>query len=116
MHKWLHAGAGYQNVWITQIMRPDMNIDKVAGLFDNQPASCICQRQNPDLGLATVYGIVNAHRGDIRMYSDIGNGATFHVYLPLLEKAQESEPKKEMSPLPTGTEHILLVDDSKIWN
>jgi PAS domain S-box-containing protein len=63
------------------------------------------------LGLATVYGIVKTHGGDIRVYSDIGKGATFHVYLPVLEKRQESEPEKEMIPLPTGTEHILLVDD-----
>jgi PAS domain S-box-containing protein len=65
------------------------------------------------LGLATVYGIVKAYRGDIRVTSDIGKGAAFHVCLPLLEKAKESEPEKEMTPLPTGTEHILLVDDEK---
>jgi CheY-like chemotaxis protein len=65
------------------------------------------------LGLATVYGIVKAHGGDIRVTSDIGKGADFHVYLPLMEKAQEPEPEKTMTPLPTGTEHILLVDDEK---
>ncbi len=66
------------------------------------------------LGLATVYGIVKAHKGDIRVYSDVGKGATFHVYLPLMEKSQEFKPEKEiMMPLPTGTEHILLVDDEK---
>ena len=65
------------------------------------------------LGLATVYGIVKAHGGDIRVTSDIGKGTTFHVYLPLLEKAQDSEPEKEMTPLLTGTGHILLVDDEK---
>jgi PAS domain S-box-containing protein len=65
------------------------------------------------LGLATVYGIVKTHGGDIKVISDIGNGATFHVYLPLMEKAQESDPEKEMTQLLTGTEHILLVDDEK---
>lgn len=63
------------------------------------------------LGLATVYGIVKAHGGDIRVTSDIGKGATFQVYLPLLDTAQDAEPEKQMIPLPTGTEHILLVDD-----
>jgi CheY-like chemotaxis protein len=65
------------------------------------------------LGLATVYGIVKAHGGNIRVQSDIGKGAAFHVYLPLLEKAQDPEPEIEMTPLPTGTQHILLVDDEK---
>jgi PAS domain S-box-containing protein len=64
------------------------------------------------LGLATVYGIVKAHGGDIRVTSDIGKGTTFYVYLPLMEKSQELEPEKEkITPLLTGTEHILLVDD-----
>ncbi len=63
------------------------------------------------LGLATVFSIVKTHGGDIRVHSDIGKGATFRVYLPLLEKVQESQTEKEMTPLPTGTEHILLVDD-----
>jgi CheY-like chemotaxis protein len=66
------------------------------------------------LGLATVYGIVKAHGGDIRVTSDVGKGAAFHVYLPLMEKSQELESEKEkITPLPTGTEHILLVDDEK---
>jgi PAS domain S-box-containing protein len=66
------------------------------------------------LGLATVYGIVKAHGGDIRVTSDIGKGTTFYVYLPLMEKSQELEPEKEkITPLLTGMEHILLVDDEK---
>ncbi len=63
------------------------------------------------LGLATVYGIVKAHGGDIKVHSDIGKGSTFHVYLPVLEKSAEVDPEKQQQPLPTGTEHILLVDD-----
>ncbi len=65
------------------------------------------------LGLATVYGIVKAHGGDIRVSSDIGKGATFNIFLPLLEKSQNAASEKRVNPLPTGTEHILLVDDEK---
>jgi len=63
------------------------------------------------LGLATVYGIVKAHGGDIRVYSEVGNGSFFHVYLPVMEKSADTAPEKQQQPLPTGTEHILLVDD-----
>ncbi|MCF8077443.1 MAG: response regulator [Desulfotignum sp.] len=63
------------------------------------------------LGLATVFGVVKAHGGDISVTSELGKGAAFHVYLPVLEKEQDSEPENKMTPLPTGTEHILLVDD-----
>ncbi|MDC7224699.1 MAG: PAS domain S-box protein [Spirochaetales bacterium] len=38
------------------------------------------------LGLAVVYGIVKEHGGDITVESDLGRGATFHVWLPLWRK------------------------------
>ncbi|MCA1792810.1 MAG: PAS domain S-box protein [Desulfobacteraceae bacterium] len=65
------------------------------------------------LGLATVYGIVKTYGGEINVHSEFGKGTTFTIYLPLLAKTQESEPEKEITPLPTGTEHILLVDDEQ---
>jgi PAS domain S-box-containing protein len=65
------------------------------------------------LGLATVYGIVKAYGGEIRVYSDIGKGSSFHIYLPVLEKSKNIDTGKQQKPLPTGTEHILLVDDEQ---
>jgi PAS domain S-box-containing protein len=63
------------------------------------------------MGLATVYGIVKAHGGDIRVYSEVGEGACFHVYLPVLEKTETIDTHKQSQTIPKGTEHILLVDD-----
>ena len=63
------------------------------------------------LGLAVAYGIVKQHLGDIRVESEIGKGATFHVYLPLMEKSSEDTPVAEEKQTAGGTERILLVDD-----
>ena len=67
------------------------------------------------LGLAVVYGIVKGHNGFINIYSEVGQGSTFHVYLPAIELSVE-ERKVEVLELPTGTETILLVDDEEaVW-
>ena len=65
------------------------------------------------MGLAVVHGIVKDHGGDIEVYSKLGEGTTFSVYLPLVE-TRPVEPKAiSVEPVPTGTERILFVDDEE---
>ncbi|MFH0725826.1 MAG: ATP-binding protein, partial [Pseudomonadota bacterium] len=65
------------------------------------------------LGLSVVYGIVKDHGGEIRVYSELGQGTTFNVYLPLLGDAMKTEAPDEPIIYETGTERILLVDDEE---
>jgi PAS domain S-box-containing protein len=66
--------------------------------------------QGSGLGLSTSYGIVKQHGGMIGMYSEIGQGTTFKVYLPSTshESSSASEPTTTVF---WGTETILLVED-----
>lgn len=68
------------------------------------------------LGLSMVYGIVKSHRGYIMCYSEPGEGTTFKIYLPALEREKrEEKTKPENEPdIRRGDETILLVDDEEI--
>lgn len=64
------------------------------------------------LGLAMAYGIVRNHGGAIEVESEKGAGATFHIYLPISERAITREREREKM-LVGGSETILLVDDEQ---
>ena len=63
------------------------------------------------LGLATVYGIVKQSKGHISVYSELGRGTTFKVYLPSLESSTSITTPMKMSSAPKGAGTILLVED-----
>lgn len=64
------------------------------------------------LGLSTVYGIVKQSDGCISVYSEVGKGTTFRIYLPEVEAtAQSPERESTVRVLARGTETILLVED-----
>ena len=66
------------------------------------------------LGLATVFSIIEQHRGWIEVESRIGHGSTFRVFLPRLPRLNEVPRGAERSrPGPRGDECVLLVEDEE---
>jgi hypothetical protein len=68
------------------------------------------------LGLATVYGIVQQCGGNIQLYSELGRGTTFKIYLPSAEDklGAASEPVVETVAPARSKTTILLVEDDEI--
>jgi two-component system cell cycle sensor histidine kinase/response regulator CckA len=72
------------------------------------------QGRGTGLGLATVYGVVKQSGGYVWVYSEVGHGTTFKVYLPMVQAPMEKKaPEKIASGHEPGTETILFVEDEQ---
>ena len=69
--------------------------------------------QGTGLGLAQVYGIVKQHDGFLTVNSQVKQGTTFIIYLPLFNSPQPLlQESKEDAVISRGSETILLVEDN----
>lgn len=93
------SGSGMDKATATRIFEP---------FFSTKP-----EGKGSGLGMATVFGIVKQNSGFINVYSEVGKGTTFKIYLPRFhgEVAAPMEKEKEI-PL-KGTETILVVEDEE---
>lgn len=66
------------------------------------------------LGLAQVYGIIVKHHGHIDVESEMGQGTTFNIYLPIVEKALVKKTAVSVDGLRQGSgELVLVVEDDE---
>jgi signal transduction histidine kinase/ActR/RegA family two-component response regulator len=71
------------------------------------------QGKGTGLGLSVIHGIIKNHGGDIGVSSQPGKGATFTVYLPVIDDIDVEIEPIEAASANRGNEHILLVDDEE---
>ncbi len=93
------SGTGISQNIIEQIFDPFFTTKKVG--------------EGTGMGLSVVHGIIQSQEGFITIESEEGKGSTFSVFIPITHN-EETLKVKESSPILTGTERILLVDDEEL--
>jgi PAS domain S-box-containing protein len=91
------TGSGIPRDIIDQVFEP---------FFTTKPAG-----QGTGLGLSMVYGLVKQSNGHIKVYSEIGEGTTFRIYLPRVRQPEAANSIARSGPVRGGNETILVVED-----
>jgi two-component system cell cycle sensor histidine kinase/response regulator CckA len=63
------------------------------------------------LGLSTCYGIVKQSGGSIWIYSELGHGTSFKVYLPVAAAVLSKVPRRAAAVNLRGSETVLVIED-----
>jgi PAS domain S-box-containing protein len=92
------AGAG---------MSDEVKAHMFEAFFTTKPSG-----KGTGLGLTTCQTIVHQSGGYIAVYSEVGKGTTFKIYLPRVDQPLDiTAGPDQIGPLPRGTETLLVVED-----
>ena len=91
------TGTGIPQDIIDQVFEP---------FFTTKPPG-----QGTGLGLSMVYGLVKQSNGHIKVYSELGEGTTFRIYLPRIRQQEAVVSADWTGPARGGNETILVVED-----
>lgn len=104
---------GVKAGWFAKIVVKDTGIgmDKATRLRIFDPFFTTKDKsRGTGLGLASVYGIIKNHTGIIAVYSEVGQGTAFSIYLPVTDRLVEHE-ESIVDGIVEGSGTILMVDD-----
>ncbi|WP_409521971.1 MULTISPECIES: ATP-binding protein [unclassified Pseudomonas] len=90
-------------------MSPDIMSKAFDPFFTTKPIG-----QGTGLGLSMIYGFANQSGGQVRAYSQVGEGTSMCIYLPRYDgnaMAEEIDFSGPHDPVPVASETILVVDD-----
>jgi CheY-like chemotaxis protein len=89
-------------------MSPELTRRVFEPFFTTKPTG-----KGTGLGLSMVYGFMKQTEGHVSVYSEVGHGTTFRMYIPLEEANDAAAPARDPGPPaePTCGEMILVVDD-----
>lgn len=89
---------------------PGMTSEQLGKIFEPYFST---KRGNHGLGLATIYSIVKRHRGDIRVDSEPGRGAAFHLWFPAAKPATTGATAVAPRPRATAPLRVLFMDSEE---
>lgn len=110
----VHAPAAPGDYIMLAVSDTGMGMDTETQTHIFEPFFTTKGPKGTGLGLSTVYGIVKQSGGYIWVYSELGRGTSFKVYLPrvaAMEEAISPQPPAAVTEVARGNETILLVED-----
>ncbi|BCL62214.1 hypothetical protein DGMP_29070 [Desulfomarina profundi] len=94
------TGCGMDEVTLSKVFDPFFTTKK--------------KGEGTGLGLAVVHGIIKQHKGEITVSSELDQGTTFHIYLPIIDEECFQAVHLVSEDIPKGNERLLIVDDEQV--